>query len=128
MIVAVDAPELTDTDALLRIRVQDTGIGIPADKLSTLFHRFQQADTSTTRRFGGTGLGLAIARQLAELMGGDITVASVEGEGSTFSVTLRLPLDGASAPAPRPAKALAGLRALVVDDAEVNRRVLVERP
>jgi CheY-like chemotaxis protein len=127
VIVAVDAPELTDTDALLRIRVQDTGIGIPADKLSTLFHRFQQADTSTTRRFGGTGLGLAIARQLAELMGGDITVASVEGEGSTFSVTLRLPLDGASAPAPQPAKALAGLRALVVDDAEVNRRVLVEQ-
>ena len=127
VIVAVDAPEIGAADALLRIRVQDTGIGIAPDKLPSLFARFQQADTSTTRRFGGTGLGLAIARQLAELMGGDITVSSREGEGSTFCVTLRLPLDTAAAPAARPVPALERLRALVVDDAEVCRRVLAEQ-
>ena len=70
--------------------VSDTGIGIPAAVLPLLFKPFQQADSSTTRRFGGTGLGLSIARRLARAMGGDATVRSVEGHGTTFSVTVQL--------------------------------------
>ncbi|MFN8586896.1 MAG: response regulator [Candidatus Eisenbacteria bacterium] len=127
VLIAVDAPEVTAGEALVRIQVQDTGIGIPADKLPSLFHRFQQADTSTTRKFGGTGLGLAIARQLAELMGGDIAVTSEAGKGSTFTATLRLPLDGSGAHEKLPRSPLDGVRALIVDDTEVNRRVLVEQ-
>ncbi len=81
---------------MLHIRVRDTGIGIPPDKLEDIFESFRQADASTTRRFGGTGLGLAICRNLARAMGGDVAVASRVGEGTDF--TLTLPLVRAAAP------------------------------
>jgi signal transduction histidine kinase/CheY-like chemotaxis protein len=84
----------------VRFVVADSGIGIPAESLGDLFQKFSQVDASTTRRFGGTGLGLAISRELVELMGGWMTVASEEGKGSTF--TFELPLEYRSAEPPKP--------------------------
>ena len=75
----------------LIVEVRDSGIGISPDQLKSLFQKFEQADVTTTRRFGGTGLGLAICRELAQLMGGDIEARSKPGEGATF--TVRLPLE-----------------------------------
>jgi len=110
----------------LRFTVSDTGIGISADKLQSIFEDFVQAETSTTRRFGGTGLGLGIARRLVNCMGGVIAVASVPGQGSTFSFDAILPLNPHAAPAKLPAAAqeLAGRRVLIVDDNPTNRLIL----
>jgi signal transduction histidine kinase/AmiR/NasT family two-component response regulator len=114
----------------LEIAVRDTGVGIPPDRLPELFQKFEQADVSTTRQFGGTGLGLAICRELAQLMGGAITVESTLGEGSVFIVTLpleRLP-DSALAETDRPAATSAlpeaSLRILAAEDNQVNQLVL----
>lgn len=82
---------ITDRICDVEIEVTDTGIGIPADKVEAIFQKFSQADSSINRKFGGTGLGLPITRALIEAMGGDITVQSVLGEGSTFTVRMRLP-------------------------------------
>ena len=78
----------------IRIAISDTGIGIAADRIGQVFDSFTQADSAIARQFGGTGLGLTISRMLAQQMGGDITVASVPGEGSVFTITLRLPQAG----------------------------------
>jgi CheY-like chemotaxis protein len=92
-----------------------------------MFKKFSQVDSSTTRKFGGTGLGLAISRQLVELMGGNIGVNSRLGEGSTFWFTLPLSLDVDPYAEPAPLRDLSRLRVLIVDDNEVNRRVLHEQ-
>ncbi|HEX2570944.1 MAG TPA: response regulator [Polyangia bacterium] len=114
----------------LRFSVSDTGIGIPSDKLDSIFDSFTQADTSMTRRFGGTGLGLAISRRLVELMGGRISVESEVGRGTVFRFTACFTLqDETGRPGADPGAAavdLAGVRALVVDDNAVNRLVLRE--
>jgi signal transduction histidine kinase/CheY-like chemotaxis protein/HPt (histidine-containing phosphotransfer) domain-containing protein len=114
----------------LSLSVEDTGIGIDEEHMPTLFSTFTQADASTTRRYGGTGLGLAISRQLAELMGGEITVRSTPGTGSTFTVTLSLPVAPAGAAAPSPRRSapvlFTGVRALVAEDHEINREVILE--
>ena len=93
----------TDTEAThcknIRLSVRDSGVGIPADKLESIFHKFVQADSSITRKFGGTGLGLAITKMLTEAMGGTIAVSSVEGQGSEFVVNFLLPL-ASDQPAP----------------------------
>ena len=128
--------EDTPTDQLVRFEVEDTGIGIPADKLGQIFSAFEQADSSTTREYGGTGLGLAITRKLAQLMGGSAGVSSEPGVGSTFWFTARLakgdymPITGLL-PDPDAAESIigerfAGLRVLVVEDDEINREIAVE--
>ncbi len=113
--------------ARMRISVKDTGIGIPAEKLGSLFEKFTQVDSSTTRKYGGTGLGLAISKQLVELMGGAIYAESRLREGSIFSFVLPLPVDSQPAPTPAPIVDLTGVRVLIVDDNEVNRRVVHEQ-
>jgi signal transduction histidine kinase len=95
VIIHADREEQTETHALFRIAVEDTGIGVPPDKISVIFEKFVQADGSITRRYGGTGLGLAISKQLVERMGGTIGVDSQVGLGSTFWFTLRLPAQAA---------------------------------
>lgn len=113
-----------DGEDWLRIEVQDTGIGISAEARARLFQAFEQADGSTTRRYGGTGLGLAISKKLAVLMGGEIGVDSTPDVGSVF--WLRLPIRGAAAPGElgEGADDVRGVRVLVVDDNQTNRRVL----
>ncbi|MDH3239944.1 MAG: ATP-binding protein [Alphaproteobacteria bacterium] len=111
----------------LTIRVEDTGIGIASDKLSTVFQKFTQLDSSSTRRFEGTGLGLAISKTLVELMGGRISVESELGKGSTFSIFLTLPIHASSTTRPRVPVDVSGSRVLVVDDNAVNRMILVEQ-
>jgi signal transduction histidine kinase len=90
--------EETATYAQIRIQVEDTGVGIPAEALGRIFQKFTQADSSVTRRFGGTGLGLSISKSFVELMGGELGVESEVGRGSTFWFVLKLPKQGVTAP------------------------------
>ena len=112
-------------EALLRLTVRDTGIGIPKEKQRLIFEAFSQADTSTTRRFGGTGLGLTISNRLVEMMGGRIWVESDGVHGSQFHFTVRFAVsEGKSDPDRVPSADLAGLSVLVVDDNATNRKIL----
>jgi PAS domain S-box-containing protein len=114
--------------AMLRFEVQDSGIGLDEEAKGKLFHKFQQADGSVTRRYGGTGLGLSICRQLVEIMGGTIGVRDRDGGGSVFWFELAMPTSDARALAHRPgAQDLRGLKVLVVDDIEINRSIFVRQ-
>ncbi len=111
----------------IRLAVRDTGIGIAAEKLDTIFEEFSQADASMTRKYGGTGLGLAIARRLVRLMGGELAVASEVDKGTVFSFVVRFDIGVAPAASAAPeAIRLAGRRALVVDDNATNRRIVTD--
>jgi PAS domain S-box-containing protein len=125
--VAVRVSRLSESDGEVHLRfsIQDTGIGVPADKIATLFESFTQVDASTTRKFGGTGLGLAICRQLTMLMGGQIGVESLPGMGSEFWFTVHLRKQSGKEQIriPHP-DAIRNARMLVVDDNATNREIL----
>ena len=124
--------EESDGEIKVRFEVEDTGIGIPPEKQGNLFQAFEQADVSTTRKYGGTGLGLAITRRLAQLMGGEAGVDSVPGQGATFWFTARM--QHGCGIMPNAATLLeggaeielarhAGARILLVDDVDINREI-----
>ncbi|WP_335926777.1 ATP-binding protein [Vibrio parahaemolyticus] len=119
--------ELNSEDKQLLIIVSDTGIGIAPDKQGRVFNSFEQADSSTTRRFGGTGLGLAIVKKFTELMGGSITLKSVEGVGTQFIVTLPIPWNESEKPSPQhtpvQTRSTQNLRILLAEDNRVNALV-----
>ena len=115
---------------LLRLSVEDSGVGVAPDQMPRLFHAFEQADASTTRRYGGTGLGLAITRRLAQLMGGEAGAQSQPGQGSCFWFTARLQRGQGAMPAAGSAPAhsarLDGAHVLLAEDNEVNREIALE--
>lgn len=123
VLVDIAAESSSQDEALIRLAVTDTGIGISRDKQAHLFEQFTQADASTTRRFGGTGLGLAICKALAELMGGYVGLDSDENRGSTFYAVLPLARQSVAEMPLRPAR-LQGLHVLVVDDLDIVRTTL----
>jgi PAS domain S-box-containing protein len=129
VVLDVDIERSSDEEIVLHFRVTDTGIGISPDQLHTIFEAFEQADTSTTRRYGGTGLGLAISSRLVELMEGSIWVESEVNHGSTFHFLAKFATstrtDDACGSTIYPVM-LQGLRVLIVDDNATNRRILVE--
>ena len=126
--IRVQCLQLDGPRVRLGFSVRDQGIGIPAEKLKTIFDPFTQADTSTTRRFGGTGLGLAICARLVRAMGGEIHVDSTPGQGSIFHFSLDCTTDPVQAVGhDASAAALAGLAVLVVDDNAANRQILVDQ-
>ncbi|MDM8561259.1 PAS domain S-box protein [Candidatus Parabeggiatoa sp. HSG14] len=137
--IDVDCQVQTFESTCMIFKIEDTGIGIPSEKLETIFDEFTQADASTTRQFGGTGLGLAISQQLVKMMNGEIGVVSELNKGSTFTFTLSLPLaeiydddihKEISDFQPEENQNLQPLqktRILIVDDNRVNQRILVEQ-
>jgi len=142
--VRVSTDDQDVRSVLLRFEVRDTGIGISPESLTRIFHSFSQADGSTTRKFGGTGLGLTIAKQLVQMMGGEIDATCTPGEGSTFWFTMRLdrpePVSAQAAPSPLPVhgpgvpvassgdhrlekRCFSPFRILVVEDNPVNQKL-----
>ncbi|MFK0691943.1 response regulator [Mesorhizobium sp. IMUNJ 23033] len=119
--------DVVDGVIQLKVRVEDTGIGIPAEKLQNVFEKFAQVDGSSTRRHEGTGLGLAIAARLVDLMGGKIGVESEIGRGSVFWFAVPLPAHQQAARDEIVPVDVTGARVLVIDDNPVNREILLEQ-
>ena len=126
IIIKVAKKSLTHESACLHFAVSDTGIGMSPEQLKMLFQSFTQADSSITRRYGGTGLGLAISKQLVHMMGGDITVDSTAGKGSTFAFTASFGVYNEAVPVDRPLHDMENKCVLVADDNEISRRILKE--
>ncbi|CAN5397056.1 hypothetical protein BH11PSE11_BH11PSE11_39390 [soil metagenome] len=130
VLVTIAAKALGEEKYEFRFSVKDTGIGIPAERLSEIFDSFTQVDASTTRKYGGTGLGLTISKRLTEIMGGSMSVTSTMGVGSTFSFSIVAEASGsllAHDLLQEHSTALAGKRILIVDDNSTNRRILVKQ-
>lgn len=127
IVTEVHCPLKSDGKAKLEVSVRDTGIGIAPEKQDAVFGKFEQADSSTTRKYGGTGLGLAISRRLVQLMGGEIEVESEPGQGSVFRFTVTLDLgDGPARKTVADRSHVADMPVLVVDDNSTNRLILNE--
>ncbi len=130
IVIRAEPIEETKTHATIHFSVEDTGIGIPRERLSTVFDRFTQADGSTTRKYGGTGLGLTISKQLVEAMGGKIGVESTSGIGSTFWFEIsfeKQPREKrGTAPLTLGPANLTQARILIVDDNQTNRMILMK--
>jgi signal transduction histidine kinase/CheY-like chemotaxis protein/HPt (histidine-containing phosphotransfer) domain-containing protein len=126
IVVRVNLESHSDADALLHFAIADTGIGIPAEKLRTIFDPFTQADGSISRKFGGTGLGLTISSRLVQLMGGRLWVESEANKGSTFHFTVRLGKCSMSSKTHLRHVDLENLPVLIVDDNQTNRMILEE--
>jgi PAS domain S-box-containing protein len=127
IVIGVSCEEQQGTSRMFHFRVEDTGIGIPENKLDYIFEKFTQADASTTRRYGGTGLGLAISKQLVTCMGGSIGVSSREGMGSVFWFSLPMAVDKAVPCEVIPEVDLASVRVLIVDDREISRQTIEDQ-
>ncbi|MGZ5818959.1 MAG: ATP-binding protein [Burkholderiaceae bacterium] len=134
VVLQVETQNDAEDNCLLTITVTDTGIGLAPEKIHEIFNEFTQADDSTTRQYGGTGLGLSICKSLIEMMGGNISVSSKLGQGSSFAFTLSLPYSGksisqniVSVSAPEPdtsSAAFNGIRILVAEDNKANQIVI----
>lgn len=129
IMMSVSLISLSDDNAKISIKIEDTGIGIAKEKQDAIFNKFDQADSATTRKFGGTGLGLSISQQLSILMGGEITLQSVVDQGSEFSFTMDLkPYNNPNLETiPTDFSILRGLKTLVVDDIDVARDIIIEQ-
>ncbi|WP_417317226.1 response regulator [Emcibacter sp.] len=128
VLISLEAREVRDGYVTYYGRVEDTGIGIPEDKINYIFNKFLQADNSTTRKFGGTGLGLAICKELTHLMGGEVGATSKPGVGSTFwfTIQLRIDEDRESREIPVLEYDMTGVRGLVIDDNRIAQIIAVE--
>ena len=129
ILLVVEMEDLKNSECKIKVSVEDTGIGIPEEKQSKIFNKFDQADGSTTRKYGGTGLGLSISQQLSEMMGGEIFVSSQLGKGTIFSFTMCLEVlekinndDGENKSVVEE-----GQRALVIDENPIAREILTEQ-
>ncbi len=131
VLLDVEPVHVSDLVTTIRFSVKDTGIGISQEQIEKIFNKFDQADTSTTRRFGGTGLGLSISRQLIQMMGSDIKVESAPGEGSTFYFELTFNIvteyPGHELNIPDDESLPADLRILVLDDSAVAREIMQDQ-
>ncbi|WCK01519.1 PAS domain-containing hybrid sensor histidine kinase/response regulator [Agrobacterium tumefaciens] len=127
VLVELSAQSAEASESIFSLRVEDSGIGIPADKLETIFDKFSQVDGSATRRHEGTGLGLAITVGLVGLFDGKINVVSEVGRGSTFEVDIPFQVMEQRRDAPLLSVAIDDIRVLVIDDNDVNRRILTEQ-
>jgi len=123
--VSISPPR--DNTAFVTISVTDTGIGIEPEKIDQVFKKFTQADGSTTRVYGGTGLGLSISKAIIEMMGGRITARSELGKGSTFTINVPMKIDENAVETVYDTSVLSGKRALIVDDIDINRQLIMEQ-